>query len=337
LLAKKCVDPRQPRSDDALVRIFNEALKVFKEQHNIKEGYEQNRRSIQYMIIMANELGLIFKNNKLTPWGRVLEFLTPEQVPMEPTDEARIFLLNCFLLENYAMIRSLYDHVSRFSDIHDDASWYKETTAIPHGRELLNRAFSVYLHAIRIAVDSVDRMTIKRRYLKLYRQALKTGKTAKALYPKIKPALGIMEDLDLIEERKQVDGKIVYLQANGHKPYPEIMTSFSSYKTVLSKERESLLSTLIEAYGHLRTKTLTRKEIISSVEDFYKKLSDPTFGVCDVNTLIDVTVIKKGLQGFCLSELEVKEAIIEASKMDQYKYQMLSDRLGNYRFIKIKL
>jgi hypothetical protein len=337
LLVKKCIDPRQPRSDASVVRMFNDALKIFKLHHNLEEGYEQNQRSIEYIVSMAKELEIVFKNNKQTPWGRALEFLTPDEVPLELPVETRIFLLKCFLLENYAFVKSLYDHLTKFSNLRDDYSWYKETSVPRTEKGLANHAFSVYLQAIRIAADSVDRVVVKRRYLKLYRKASRTGKTAKALYPKIKPSLGLMEDLNLIERRKHVDDKISFLQRNGHKPYPEIMTRFSAYKTIVSEENKSLASTLIEAFGYPKTRTLAKGEIISCVEDLYKKLSDPVFGVCDVNTLINVMVTEKGLQGYKLNEFEVKETIMEASKKDTYKYQMLSDRLGHYRFLKIKL
>jgi hypothetical protein len=339
LLIKKCADPRQPRSDESIVRLFNNALKAFKVQQKIREGYEQNHRSIEYVVSMAKELEIVFKNNKQTPWGRVLDFLIPDEVPLELPAGAKVFFLKCFLLEDFAFVKSLYDHISRFSKVCDDYLWYKETTGRRPERDLTNHAFSIYLNAIRIAVDSVDGVIIKRRYLKLYREALRTGKTAKALYPKIKPALGIMEDLNLLERRKSVDGRIGVLQINGHRPYSEIMTRFPSYRAIASEElkNNSLVSTLIEVCGYPRIKTLSENEMISCVEDLYKKLSDPVFGVCDMNTLISVIVIEKGLQGYDLSESDVKETIMAASKKDAYKYQILSDRLGHYRFLKIKL
>lgn len=339
LLVKKCTDPRQPRSDESAVRLFDDALKKFKFQHNIQEGYEQNQRSIEYILSMAKEFELVFKNNKQTPWGRVLNFLTPGEVPLDLPAETKIFFLKCFLLEDFAFSRSLYDHILRFSKVCDDHLWYKETGERMPEKGLTNHAFSVYLNAIRIAIDSVDRIVVKRRYLKLYRQALRTGKTAKALYPKIKPALGIMEDLGLIERRKNVDAAIGFLQANDHKPYPELMTRFPSYKAIVSEElkNNSLVSTIIDAYGYTRTKTVSEKEKISSIEDYYRKLSDPVFGVCDVNTLTSIMVVKKGLQGYNLGESDLKETIANASKKDPYRYQILSDRLGHYRFLKIKL
>ena len=76
---------------------------------------------------------------------------------------------------------------------------------------------------------------------------------------------------------------------------------------------------------------------ISNIENLHKRLSDPVFKVCDINTLINITVVQKGLQGYNLTESNVKETIIEASKKDMYKYQILSDRYGKDRFLKIKL
>ena len=334
LLVKRCVNTRQPRSDATVARKFDEALNSFKRNHRLEEGYEQNKRSIQYIITMAKELEIISRNNKLTPWGRTLEFLAPDEIPIELPIEVKIFFLKCFLLENYAFVKSLHNHLQKFREIRDEYSWYAKIKTLPKN-ELVNHAFSVYVHALKIANESVNSLAIRRRYLRLYRQALRRGKTAKALYHKIKPSLGLMEDLNFIERRKANNNKISLSEKNGHKPYSEIMKRFSSYKTLALEE--NLIPTLLEAYGYTGKKMLSTQEIISNIESLYKRLSDPVFKVCEINTLINIVVVQKGLQGFKLNESKVKEIIVEAPKKDMYRYQILSDRYGKNRFLKIKL
>ena len=334
LLLKRCVNIREPRSDTVVARIFHEALNSFRRNHRLVEGYEQNKRSIQYIITMAKELEIIFANNKLTPWGRTLEFSTPDEIPIELPIEFRIFFLRCFLLENYAFVKSLHDHLQKFREIRDEYPWYEKISTLPKN-ELINHAFSIYVQALKIASESVGNLATRRRYLKLYRQALRRGKTAKALYPKIKPSLGLMEDLNFIKKRKVNNNKISLSEKNGHKPYSEIMKRFSNYKTLVS-EKNNLFPILLEAYGYTAKRGLSNQEIISNIENLYKRLSDPVFKVCDINTLTEMTVVQKGLEGYKLNEPEVKGTVIEASKKDMYRYQILPDRYGKNRFLKIK-
>lgn len=332
LLLKECVNKREPRPDETIVRIFTEKLDSYKNKHGLEEGYVQNSRSIEYIITMAHELEILFENNKFTPWGRTLEFLTPEEIPVELPTEFKIFFLMCFLFENYAFIRSLSDHLQKFGEMIDDISWYREIKATPR-EGLINHAFSVYIHSLRTAYNSVDSIGLQRRYLRLYRQAMKRGKTAKALYPKVKPSLGLMEDLGLLKNRRANENSISFSDCKGHKPCLEILKRFPDYKT-LSRE-ENVIPLILEAYGYSGKKTLSYQDLLQDMEDLYIRLSDPVFNVCDIYTLIDVTVVQKDLQGYALRESEVKQVIIEASKKDRRKYQILSDRHGQNRFLKI--
>lgn len=339
ILLSRCVKAREPISDALASRRFEEALSSFKMKHRIEEGYEQNERSIQYLITMAKELGIIFRNNKLTPWGITLNFFTPtREIPIALPSEFKLFFLKCFLLENYAFVKSLYDHIRNFPEIRDEYSWYRRIDRLPKD-ELSNHAFSVYIYALKIASMSVDSLAMRRRYLRLYRQTLKKGKTAKALYPKIKPSLGLMEDLDLIKERRDNDKRILLWEKNGHKPYSRILDRLSDYKMVVNtieRGKENLLPIFLEAFGFTGRNILSNQEIMSDIETLYEKLRDPVFKACDINVLVDITVIQKGLQGYQLNESEVKEAIIKASRKDTYRYQLLPDRYGKYRFLKIK-
>jgi hypothetical protein len=332
LLLKRCLSKRDPRPDEMIVRIFTEKLNSYRNSHGLEEGYEQNARSIQYIIIMAQELEILFGNNKMTPWGTTLEFLTPEEIPIDLPMEFRIFFLKCFLLENYAFIRSLSDHLQKFGEMIDDFSWYKETKT-PVREGLTNHAFSVYIHSLRTAYSSVNSIGLQRRYLRLYRRAMKTGKTAKALLPKLKPSLGLMEDLGLLKMRKTNNSRISFSDYGGHKPCLEILKRFPDYKT-LSRE-ENVIPILLEAYGCSGKKTLSDQELLHEMEDLYIHISDPIFNVCDIDTLINVTTLQKNLQGYALRESEIRQVIIDASKKDRRKYQILSDRQGKNRFLKI--
>lgn len=285
---------------------------------------------------MAKELEIVFRNNKLTPWGRTLEFLTTDQIPTEVPVEFQIFFLKCFLLENYAFLKSLHDHVQRFQEVRDESVWYEKTKPMSKG-ELVNHAFSVYLHALRTAIESVRSSATRGRYLELYRDALRRGKTAKALHPKIKPSLGMMEDLDLIISRKAHDNRIALSKKNNHTPYRELMECLPNYNVLVSSMNDKLINTLFEAYGYTRDKALSAREIISNVEDLFTQLSDPVFKVCDMNTLIDVAVIQAGLNGYRLMESSVREIVIEESSKAPRKYQILPDRHGKKRFFKIRI
>jgi hypothetical protein len=332
LLLKECVSKREPRSDEMIVRIFAEKLDSYKNRHGLEEGYEQNSRSIEYIITMAHELEILFENNKFTPWSTTLEFLTPEEIPVELPTEFKIFFLKCFLLGNYALIRSLSDHLEKFSEMIDDISWYREIKASPR-EGLINHAFSVYIHSLKIAYNSVNSIGLQRRYLRLHRQAMKGGKTAKALYHKVKPSLGLMEDLNLLKNRKANGNRISFSASKGHKPCLEILERFPDYKT-LSLE-ENVIPLILDAFGYSGKKTLSDQDLLQDIEDLYIRLSDPVFNVCDIHALIDVTVVQKDLQGYALRESEVKQVITEASKKDRRKYQILSDRHGQNRFLKI--
>jgi len=334
ILVSRCVETREPTSNSLVIHRFEAALSSFKASHGIVAGYVQNKRSIEYVVTMAKELGIIFPNNKLAPWGTILSYFTPADIiPTTLPFEFKIFFLKCFLLQNYAFVKSLYDHLTQFPEMRDEYSWYR-IVGLP-GDELSNHAFSVYVHALRLASKSVDSLATRRRYLKLYREALKRGKTAKALYPKIKPSLGLMEDLNLIKERMNNDKKILLSQKNGYRPYSSIIDHFSDYKVLVLEEK--LIPILLQAFGYSGKKILSNREIISNIEKLYEQLSDPVFKACDMSTLIDILVIQRGLQGYQLNESDVKEAIIEASKKNIYRYQILPDRYGKYRFLKIKL
>ncbi len=144
-----------------------------------------------------------------------------------------------------------------------------------------------------------------------------------------------MEDLNLIKERRRNDKRILLSQKNGHEPYSKIIDRFSDYKVLVSEER--LIPILLQAFGYTGKRPLSNRETISTIESLYERLSDPVFKACDMNTLVDITVIRKGLQGYQINESDVKEVIIEASNKNTYRYQILPDRYGKYRFLKIKL
>jgi hypothetical protein len=332
LLLKECVSKREPRSDEMVVRIFAEKLDSYKDRHRLAEGYEQNSRSIEYIITMAHELEILFENNKFTPWGMTLEFLTPEEIPIEFPAEFKIFFLKCFILENYAFIRSLSDHLEKFSEMIDDISWYREIKTTPR-EGMINHAFSVYIHSLKTAYNSVNSIGLQRRYLRLYRQAMKGGKTAKALYHKVKPSLGLMEDLNLLKNRKANGNRILFSDYKGRKPCLEILKRFPDYNKLLREE--NIIPMILDAFAYSGKKTLSDQDLLQDIEDLYIRLCDPVFNVCDIHTLIDVTVIQKDLQGYALRESEAKQVIIEASKKDKRKYQILSDRHGQNRFLKI--
>jgi hypothetical protein len=335
LLVKKCVNEREPRSDPAVTRIFIEALNSFKKNHNVQEEYKQNERSIQYIIAMSRELEIIYRNNKLTPWGTAIAFFTPDNVPVELPMGLRILFLRAFLLENYAFIRSLHDHIREFSIVRDSISWYRDIKALPQ-TGLLNSAFSVYINALKLAYKSADGIAVQRRYLALYRQAMKKGKTAKALIPKIKPSLGLMEDLDLLKKRRTNNDQVSLRETDGHEPYAEIMKRFPDYKTLVAEDKRFLTSILLEVYGYIGERSLPEDEVISVLENLYTSLADPIFNVCDLDTLVNVFVTQKKLEGYKINEIETREAIVRASRKDRYKYQILPDRQGKNRFIKIK-
>lgn len=336
ILLKKCIKTREPSSDRVIARKFEEALSSFRKNHEIKRGYKQNKRSIQYIITMAKELEVIFRNNKLTPWGRTLEFFTPMgEIPMELPVEFKIFFLRCFLLENYAMVKSVYKHLERFDEIRDNHHWYEAITRMPK-EGLANHALSVYVQALKIAVDSVHSLSMRRRYLKLYRETVRRGKTAKALYPKIKPSLGMMEDLNLIIEREISDDIILFSEINAVKPYCEIIRSFPNYEAVVSQTHEDLLHIILRNFGYIGSKILSGQETIEHIEKLYGQLRDPAFNVCDINTLINITVVQKGLEGYQLKESEVRETIGKAQENNRHKYQILPDRYGEKRFLRIK-
>lgn len=234
------------------------------------------------------------------------------------------------------MVKSLHDHLERFGEIRDDYRWYKARKMLPKN-ELVDHAFSVYVHALKIAVESVHSLDIRRRYLKLYRKAVRRGKTAKALYPKIKPSLGIMEDLNLVNREGPSNNRISFLEKNVVRPYCEIIRFLPNYKTVVSRAQEDLLHTLLRNCGYPGTKIVSGQETIEHVENLYEKLRDPAFNVCDINTLINILVIQKGLQGYRLKESEAREMINEAQTNDRHRYQILPDRYGEKRFLRIKL
>lgn len=333
ILVRGC-DVREPKPDTKVARLFEEEFNSFKTDNHISEEFKLNKRSIQYTIRIAKELGIIFRNNKLTPRGRTLAFFTPPgRISIKLPIQYKMCFSKIFLLEDYAFIKSFYDHVQKFKEIRDALSWYKKPEK--RSKEQINHAFSVYINALRIAIESVKSLATRRRYLKLHRNALKRGKTAKALYHKIKPPLGWMEDINLIEKRKAHNNKILLSEKNGYKPYSRIMKQFSDYKTVVEEEKR--ISFLLEAYGYEGKTKLTNKEIISEIENLHKALSDPVFKVCDMDTLIDVMVVQEGLNGYQINESNIRDIIVEASKKDRYRYQILSDRYGNYRFLKIKI
>ena len=94
---------------------------------------------------------------------------------------------------------------------------------------------------------------------------------------------------------------------------------------------------LFQAYGYLGKERLSDQELLREVENLYPNLSDPVFNVCDIDTLINVIVVQECLKGHALKESEVKQAIVDASKKDRRKFQILPDRHGKNRFLKIKL
>jgi hypothetical protein len=286
---------------------------------------------------MSKELEIIYKNNKPTPWGTGLAFFVPDEVPVELSIEFKILFARSFLLENFAFMKSLTDHMERFEVITDDYSWYSGTKNAPKNG-YSNTAFSVYIHALKIAFDSSEDIAIKRRYLALYRQTTKKGKTAKALFPKIKPLLGIIEDIGFIQKRKSNNSAILFAENNGHKPCIELMKLFPDYKLLTGtyNRDENLISIILETFGYKGTKMLRESEILSSAEALYPDLADPVFNVCDLDTLISILVVRKGLEGYSISEREVKKVIEGASKKDRYKYQILPDRRGAYRFFKFQ-
>jgi hypothetical protein len=337
MLLRKCVDERAPKSDASVTRLFMGILGSFIKQHQLNEGYYQNDRSVAYLLTMSKELEIIYRNNKPTPWGTALAFFVPDDIPMELPTEFKILFAKSFLLENFAFIKSLIIHMEQYQVIRDDFSWYREMKAIPK-TGYANNAFSVYIHALKIAYESAEGVALQRRYLSLYRQAAKNGKTAKALLPKMKPPLGMMEDLDLLKKRKSNNNSILFSEMNGHKPCVEIMKRFQDYKSLTKtyNRDEKLTSILLETYGYEGAKSLDETEILSLSEDMYANLADPVFNVCDLDTLINIIVAQKGIEGYRLSEPEVKEAIIRASKRDRYRYQILPDRRGKNRFLKIK-
>jgi hypothetical protein len=336
LLLRKCVKTREPSSDRVIVRKFEEALSSFRNSHGIEEGYRQNKRSMQYVITMGKELEVIFRNNKLTSWGRTLRFFTPtDEIPIELPFEFKILFLRCFLLENYAMVKSVHDHLERFGEIRDDHRWYEKMKKMPKD-ELVNHAFSVYVQALKIAVESVHSLNKRRRYLDLYKNTVRQGKTAKALYPKIKPSLGMMEDLNLIDKREDSNNKISVSEKRAVKPYSEIIRLFPDYKTLVSRMQEDLLYIILGAFGYTGRRILSGQEMIKHVENLYSQLRDPAFNVCDINTLISITVIQKSLEGYRLKESEVRETITEEQANSRHKYRILPDRYGEKRFLRIK-
>lgn len=337
ILLKKCVDKRVPRSDSSVTRLFMDISRSFIEKHQLKEGYSQNERSIAYLLTMSKELEIIYKNNKPTPWGTGLAFFVPNEVPVELSIEFKILFARSFLLENFAFMKSLTDHMERFEVIMDDYSWYSGTKNTPRNG-YSNTAFSVYIHALKIAHDSSEGVASQRRYLALYRQTAKKGKTAKALFPKIKPLLGLIEDMGFIQKRKSNNNAILFAENNGHKPFVELMKLFPEYRLLTRTYNMdgNLISIILETFGYKGTKILHESEILSFVEALYADLADPIFNVCDLDTLISILVVRKGLEGYSISELEVKRVIERASKKDRYRYQILPDRRGTYRFFKFQ-
>ena len=201
ILLKKCIDVRVPKTDPTVIRLFLGNLQSFIENNSLEEGYKQNDRSAAYLLTMSKELEVIFRNNKLTPWGSALNFFVEDEIPIELSKEFKILFAKYFLLENFAFIKSLTDHEERYRTLKDDYSWYRETVGLPKNG-YANTAFSVYFNALKIAYESSEGVALQRRYLSLYREAGKKGKSAKALLPKMKPPLGMMEDIGLIDKRK---------------------------------------------------------------------------------------------------------------------------------------
>lgn len=337
ILLKKCIEERVPRPDSAVTRSFLAALHSYTERHELEGGYHQNERSAAYLLTMSKELEIIYKNNKPTPWGTALAFFVQDDIPKELSAEFRIVFAKYFLLENFAFIRSLTDHVERFQVLRDDYSWYRETTVLPKGG-YANTAFSIYIHALKYAYESSESIALQRRYLLLYRQAGKKGKTAKALFPKMKPPLGMMEDIGLIQRRKSINNTIKFAENNGHATCTDLMRQFQDYKSMVKTytRNNDLTSIILQAYGYQGTKTRDKPEILSISEDLYTKLADPVFNVCDFDTLTNILVVQNNIQGYRVTEREVKQTIDEASKKDRYRYQILPDRRGKYRFLKIK-
>jgi hypothetical protein len=337
ILLRKCVEERVPRPDSTVTRLFLAALHSYMEKHELEGGYHQNERSAAYLLTMSKELEIIYRNNKPTPWGTALAFFVQDVIPKELSTEFKIIFAKYFLLEDFAFIRSLTDHIEQYKVLGDDYSWYRETTALPKGG-YANTAFSVYIHALKIAYESSESIALQRRYLSLYRQAGKKGKTAKALFPKMKPPLGMMEDIDLIKKRKSNNNTIQFAENNGYVACIDLMNQFRDYKTLAKTYygNHDLISIILQAYGYQGKKTLDKSGIISILEALYTKLADPVFNVCDLDTLTDILVVQNNIQGYRVTELEVRQVIDEASKKDRYKYQILPDRRGKYRFLKIK-
>jgi hypothetical protein len=337
ILLKKCVDERNPKSDSNITRLFLNYLNFLVQKQQLKEGYSQNERSTAYLMTMSRELDIIYRNNKPTPQGNALGFFVPEEILTELPEGFKILFAKSFLLENYAFIKSLTEHMQQYKVIRDNYSWYHDVKATPENG-LVNNAFSVYMYSLKIAYESSEGIGNQRRYLQLYRQAAKKGKTAKALFPKIKPHLGLMEDIGLLKKRKYNDNVILFGENNGHTTCTELMNHFQDYR-VLNKvyhRDENLTSIILNFFGYERTKIIHDNEVLLLTEDLYTKLSDPVFNVCDLDTLVNILVVQKGIEGYRLSELEVKEIVTQASKRDRYKYQILPDRHGQYRFLKIK-
>jgi hypothetical protein len=337
MLLKKCVDVRVPKSDSSATRSFLDVSHSFIEKNQLREGYSQNERSSAYLLTMSKELEIIYRNNKPTPWGTGLAFFVPEEIPMELSTEFKILFARSFLLEDFAFLKSLTEHMDKFGVITDDYSWYSETKDAlksPYS----NTALSVYIHALKIAYESSESVTNQRRFLSLYRQTAKKGKNAKALFHKIKPPLGIIEDIGFIQKRKSSNNAILFAENNGHKPCIELMKLFPDYKllTRTYNRDENLISTILVAFGYKGTKTLRESEILSLAEALYPNLADPIFNVCDLGTLISILVVQKSLDGYSISEPEVKKVIEKASKKNRYKYQILPDRRGVYRFFKFQ-
>jgi hypothetical protein len=337
ILLKKCIEDRVPRPDSTVTRSFLAALHSYTEKYELEGGYHQNERSAAYLLTMSKELEIIYRNNKPTPWGTALAFFVQDDVPKELSTEFKIIFAKYFLLENFAFIRSLTDHIEQFRVLRDDYSWYRETMALPKGG-YANTAFSVYIHALKIAYESSESIALQRRYLSLYRQAGKKGKTAKALFPKMKPPLGMMEDLNLLQKRKTNNNAIRFAEDNGHIAGTDLMKRFQDYKALIKtySGNDELTSIVLQAYGYQGTKTRDKSEILSISEALYTKLADPVFNVCDFDTLTNILVVQNNLQGYRILESEVKQIILDASKKDRYKYQILPDRRGKYRFLKIK-
>ena len=116
------------------------------------------------------------------------------------------------------------------------------------------------------------------------------------------------------------------------------MKRFQDYKllTMTYNRSENLTSIVLESFGYQGIKSIDESDILLRSEALYSKLADPVFNVCDLDSLINILVVQKSIEGYKISETDVKLILDKVSKKDRYRYQILPDRRGKYRFLKIK-